>query len=388
MITEQDFVLKIRRLHRLNMPQTVVNVIRHMADHSGADTDAVERALQEVTKKYNGTLHVMSNGDSFIVAPLQKEEQRKQMVAVLSALLFPEGAAQDAERTVTLYTLPQDYTSLRERANTYMELARASEVMGPIRQAEAALLDEDVRGVLTPYSLAQVEKLLDNMDIKRYVRTQPVYTLHEDGVWEKLRIDFYVSVTELQRERFPRLNLESPERLFLELCYALDKKLLLEMAGHSDNWLDKTLSLNLSVETVLSSAFAQFCHVLPNTKRHQVSFDVHRSDLFLNFSTTRNALNVLKSEGFGVGIDGITPSVLPYIQFGMLGVDYYKINVTREKWAEMQDPIAMRALQSLPVNKIIFSHCDHEEALRIGQSLGVRHYQGWLIDDVALAIAT
>jgi len=71
-----------------------------------------------------------------------------------------------------------------------------------------------------------------------------------------------------------------------------------------------------------------------------------------------------------------------------MNVDYYKINVTRDKWEGMHDPAVLRALQALPSEKIIFSHCDHDEALKFGQKLGVRNYQGWLIDDLANAIVS
>ncbi|HVY13400.1 MAG TPA: EAL domain-containing protein, partial [Alphaproteobacteria bacterium] len=159
-----------------------------------------------------------------------------------------------------------------------------------------------------------------------------------------------------------------------------------ELSYQADNWREKRISLNMAAETVLSSVFAQFCHVLPKNRRSQVAFDIHRSDLFLNFTTTRNAISVLKQEGFLVGIDGITPSALPYINFERFNVDYYKISSTREKLPELKEPLAMEELKKLDRAKIIFNHCDSEEALRFGEELGVSHYQGWLIDDVANAI--
>jgi hypothetical protein len=389
MIAEQDFVLRLRRLHRLNLPQTVVNVVRHYSDYNPADADPTEKAIKDAVEALKGETHIMVNGDMFLMLPpmdgARAAELRGKIEHVSSRSGMP---AADTEKFITFYTLPQDYDAVRERANAYVELARASEVMGPLQEAVRALQADDVRGPLTAWSLAQVEQLLDNIDIKRYVRTQPVYAQRKDGVWEKKCIDFYISIAELKRERFPRLMLDTPERLFLELCCTLDRKLLLALSDQTDHWLGKNISLNLSVETVLSSAFARFCHVLPNPRRGDVTFDIHRSDLFLNFTTTRNAINALRSEGFKVSIDGITPSVLPFIHFSLLDVDFYKVKVTRDKWEEMQDPAVLNALKTLPPEKIIYSHCDHEGALRHGQSLGVTQYQGWLIDDVANALVT
>lgn len=386
MIAEQDFILRIRRMNRLSLPQTVFNVVRRLSDYNGADADETERNLRTHMEGFKGEVHVMGNGDVFFVLPLLKETEAAHIKESLLAIAFPEGTEEDKGRLINVYRLPQDYTALREKVNAYVEVARATEVMGPLQQAVRALQAPDVRGPLTAYSLAQVEKLIENIDIRRYVRTQPVYSQDKMGVWAKDWVDFYVSVSELKKERFPYLNVETPERLFLELCYTLDRKLLFELGVHAESWADKSISLNLSAETVLSSAFAQFCKAVTQERRNKVTFDIHRSDLFLNFSTTRNAIDVLKHEGFHVGIDGITPAVLPYINFHLLAADYYKINVTKEKWMDSKASLVRESLAALPAEKIVFSHCDHDEALREGQKWGVKYFQGWLIDDVTNAL--
>lgn len=388
MIAEQDFILAIRRFNRLNSPQVVINVIRELPDYSPEDSDAIESGIRQIIKKHNGEAYAMANGDLFLVFGLLGGQQLQHLNHELFVMSFEGKPEADIEKCIVNYELPISYSALRERANAYVELANAAEHLGAMQSANRALQDEHVFGPLTAWSLSQVEALLENIDIKRYIRTQPVYIQGDRGLWEKKHIDFFVSVSDLKRERFPRLILETPQRLFLELCCSLDRKLLLEFASHTEQWENKHIGLNLSVETVLSSAFAQFCHVLPNKARSKVNFEIHRSELFLNYTTTCNALSVLKEEGFIVGIDGITASVLPSIKFSSMNVDYYKINVTREKWPGMTSPDVLAALQSLPAEKIIFSHCDHEEALHFGQKLGVRQYQGWLIDDVANAIIT
>lgn len=385
MIAEQDFILLIRRFNRLNSAHTIVNVRRKLVDYDVVSSDTVETAIKAIVRKSSGESYAMANGDLFLVMALHNTAQLDDLKAALYAAMNIT-TENDQDKAITFYELPKDYTALRQRANVYVELANASEHMGAIQTATLALQAHDVQGPLTAWSLNQVEVLLDKIDIKRYVRTQPVYKQDERGVWEKKQIDFFIGISDLKRERFPRLILDTPERLFLELCSSLDRKLLQELGSFTKQWENKNISLNLSVETALSSVFAQFCQALPKAARSRVNFEIHRSEVFLNFTTTQNALNVLKEEGFNVGIDGITASVLPYINFKGMNVDFYKINVTKEKWAGMTSPAVMEALKTLPSDKIIFSHCDHDEALQFGQKLGVKCYQGWLIDDVANAI--
>jgi EAL domain-containing protein (putative c-di-GMP-specific phosphodiesterase class I) len=387
MIAEQDFILHIRRMHRLNIPGTVVNIVRNLTDYSKTAAENPDGdKLKALSGNLPGDMHIMSNGDAFIVLPKLSPPEVEKLRSLLADVVAPAGTPEEREKAAVSYTLPGDYTALREQANTYVELARAVEVMGPVRQAEEALQAGDVRGPLTAWSLSQVEQLLNAIDIKRYVHTQPVYQQMARGVWERRYIDFYVSIADLQRERFPRLVLDTPARLFLELCCTLDRKLFQELSYQADNWKDRQISINMAAETVLSSVFAQFCHVLPKERRPNVAFDIHRSDLFLNFSTTMNAITVLKEEGFRVGIDGISPNALPYVHFERFDVDYYKINVGRDKLEDFKKKPVIEAMALLNREKIIFNHCDSEEALRLGQSLGVSMYQGWLIDDVANAI--
>lgn len=385
MIAEQDFILLIRRFNRLNSAHTIVNVRRKLVDYDVVSSDTVETAIKTIVKKSSGEVYAMANGDLFLVMALHNAAQLADLKAALYAAMDITTES-DQDKAITFYELPKDYTALRQRANVYVELANASEHMGAIQTATLALQAHDVQGPLTAWSLNQVEVLLDKIDIKRYVRTQPVYMQDDRGVWEKKQIDFFVSVADLKRERFPRLILDTPERLFLELCSSLDRKLLLELGSFTQQWENKNISLNLSVETALSSVFAQFCQVVSKPARSKVNFEIHRSELFLNYTTTLNALNVLKEEGYKVGIDGITASVLPYINFKGMNVDFYKINVSKDKWSGMNTPAVLDALKTLPSEKIIFSHCDHDEALQFGQKLGVKCYQGWLIDDVANAI--
>ncbi len=388
MIAEQDFILAIRRFNRLKSKHTVVNLIRELSDYSEQDSDAIEAAIRQVIKQSHGEAFAMGNGDLFLVFSILDAQGLSNATHELSGLLFPDTPVADADKSIISYELPKDYTALRERANAYVEMAHTTEHLGAVQSATRALQADHVFGPLTAWSLSQVEALLDNIDIKRYIRTQPIYTQGERGLWEKKSIDFYVSVTDLKRERFPRLILETPQRLFLELCYSLDRKLLMEFASNPEQWNNKRIGLNLSVETVLSSTFAQFCRVLPKHARGNVNFEIHRSELFLNFTTTSNAMKVLREEGFNIGIDGITASVLPYINFNGMDVDYYKIDVTRDKWHGMTNPDVIDAIQRLCADKIIFSHCDHEAGLQLGQKLGVRNYQGWLIDDVANALVS
>jgi EAL domain-containing protein (putative c-di-GMP-specific phosphodiesterase class I) len=294
----------------------------------------------------------------------------------------PLAPGEDTSKIIREYHMPKDYTALRERTNHYLENARAASTLGRHDTPERALAQPEVAGPLSAWSLAQVEKVLPEYDVRRYVRTQPLYKRFPDGQWQSQAEEYFVSIEELQRERFPKLEITTPERLFLELCRSLDRRLLEELTARPESWLGKKIHINLAVETVLSSLFVQFCHVVPAGQRGNICFELHRGDLFLDFTQTQNAFETLRHEGFRIAIDAITPNMLPFVQTHLMHVDLIKLNVAKERYVDLRHGDVIRALTLIPREKIIFFRCDNESALAAGIELGVRQFQGWLIDDV------
>lgn len=95
---------------------------------------------------------------------------------------------------------------------------------------------------------------------------------------------------------------------------------------------------------------------------------------------TLNAIATLRQEGYRVAIDGVTPDMLSYFNFTRFDVDAIKINVSKDYATEVSSDPQEHHLQ-VPREKIIFFHCDSEQALTAGIDLGVTKFQGWLIDD-------
>jgi hypothetical protein len=380
MVPEQDFIMQVRRMHRTQEPHIVLNLMIDTG-HGQESNVGLREALQE---KLTGALpgcdvFAMTSGDVFLVIPMARAKGLDIAGGLQRALGNDLGKI--AQRS---YAMPADYMPLRERLNEYIDLARVIAAGGSVEQRAQQILSRDESaGILTAWTVAQIERLVQEVDIRRYTKTQPVYRRLAADRWDMIFEEYYISIGDLKRERFPRLNVETPERLFLDLCCTLDRCLLQEMTVRDTDWRGRGLSINLAVETILSSTFARFCHVLPASERHLIGFELHRTDLFQDFAASLSAINLLRSEGFRVALDGMTPDVLPYLSVDRFTVDFYKIAVSKHFAPLLRTPETMTALQKLPRDKILFFRCDNQEALKIGLDLGVEHYQGWLIDDLA-----
>ena len=383
LVREQDFIMCIRRLHRLGTAHLVANIVLSAFDaqHQGrGPIEGAQQRLQDYVRPKNGSYHEMANGDVFVVWPDTASAKGFSQEAMRIAL--PQGTMlDDMAKGLLLYHLPADYAALRERANHYVEIAH-NVVATPENSSPAQLLQSDAaRGPLSAWSVNQIELLLKDIDLHRYVRTQPVYARLSDGHWKPLFEEQFIGFDALRAAHFPHLELGGPEHLFLELCQALDRRLLADLTEKYDTIAGRTLSLNLSVASVMGSVFAQFTHRVPRAERGKITFELHRGDLLQDFALTLNAMMTLHREGFRVAIDSVTPDMLSYLNLALFEADFIKLNVAKDRAGQLTVAATLAALSRIPREKLIFFHCDSEPALQAGIALGVTRYQGWLIDE-------
>ena len=382
LVREQDFILRVRRLHRLGTPHLVINLVLGAMQSLGSRRalEAMQEKLRDFAKVTNGTFADMSNGDVFI--SWEETADANILSSRVIAAILPEDHQEDVCKIVLTYHLPQDYPLLRERANYYVEIVQSAALLNNNSPSEV-LKSYVAHGGLTAWSVDQIGKLLDDIDLRRYSRVQPVYRRDDKGVFAPQWEEHFISFEDLRRERFPKIDIITPEHLFLALCETLDQKLLAGLTESYDTLAGRSVSFNLSVSTVMGSVFAGFAHRVPASQHHYVGFEIHRGDLLQDFARTLSAIEVLRREKFRVALDSVTPDMLPYLNTALFDVDYIKVNVSKDRVELLKDPAIRKALAQIPAEKIVFFRCDNEAALAAGVDLGVRYYQGWLIDDKA-----
>lgn len=382
LVREQDFILRVRRLQRHGTPHLIINLVLSAVEaftHNQAALKAVHEQLQELAKVTQGLYAEMSNGDVFIT--WEETPTTQQMPARIMSAILPE--MKDTTPYLLTYRMPKDYTPLRERTNHYVEVAQAAATLGNTDSAGLALRSEAARGGLTAWSVDQIGRLLGEIDLRHYGRTQPIYQREKNAQWKLISEEYFISFEDLRRERFPKLDLITPEHLFLALCEILDERLLTIFTDRPETITGRAVRLNLSVRTIMGSTFAKFIHNIPHDKRGLMGFELHRGDLFQDFGLTLDAMAALRHEGFKVAIDSVTPDMAHYLNLSAFNVDHIKINVSKDRADQLNDPVIRQALMRLPPEKLIFFRCDNERALAVGIELGVTQFQGWLIDDAA-----
>lgn len=387
LVLEQDFILHLRHLQKQSQALYVVNAqYANMPGLVGKSdlVDATHDRLHDVAKRLGAELYLMSNGDAFVVvdAKMARGEDPLPYGEKLIRDTLPNGIepGRSALSWLEVYRLPDEYGPLREKADHYINLAKAVEAF-QADTPEVLLQEDHVRGPLTAYSLSQIERLLDDLDVRRYVKTQRIYE-RDGGKYFPVYEENYISTRDLQQEKFPRLELRASGRLFAELASLLDRRTLSNLIRTHDAWRGRDVGMNLSAGTVLSSTFAQFCHIVHGDARKHVFFELHISELLHDLDKFMNAVELLAQEGFNVAIDGITIQMLPYLRLAQIPARFFKVSVDEAGVRSLADPAKASLLKEVPAEKLIFMHVDSPDALSMGEIMGVTHYQGFLIDEM------
>ncbi len=376
LVREQDFIMRVRHLHRASVPSLVLNFVLGAIDSLTKTRGALEAAQQKLqifAQATKGTYFEMSSGDAFIIWEKPDDTTHVATKAIEAALTEHS----DSKHQFLLsYILPENYAALRERANHYIDTVRVASNVG---HSVGGI--DDTKGRLTAKNVDQIEQLLGEIDLRRYGRTQHIYRDTKTG-WEPAGEEYFISFEDLRRERFPKLEVVASEHFFFSICGILDQKLLAQLAVNYGTIAGRVIHLNLSIASIMGAVFTQFVHSVPRDQRHLICFELHRGDLFQDFSLTLSAIDALRHEGFRVAIDSVTPDMVPYLNLGSFPVDALKLNVSKDRLLQLNDPVIRKALAQIPSDKLIFFRCDNDRALAVGREMGVSVFQGWLIDDL------
>jgi EAL domain-containing protein (putative c-di-GMP-specific phosphodiesterase class I) len=152
---------------------------------------------------------------------------------------------------------------------------------------------------------------------------------------------------------------------------------------NDDRVIASGFSVNLNVATLLSDRFLAFDANLKAATRGTVIFELQTIDIFSDLGAYLFARDFVKERGYRICLDGVTDLTMPFIDRERLGLDMIKIVWNPDMLGSGRE--AKRdELRKLIANfgraRTILCRCDSEEAVTIGQSLGICLFQGRYID--------
>ena len=349
-------------------------------------------AWEGLLKKFDGQLFQLGNNDIVVVTKGASVAEIDQVVLKLRFLFsedpLAEGSGESADRTFcTWYELTREYQRFvamaqdmlaRKKAGYAQDIAREAAVhlekSGPTYQAPKQPLD--------PSRLARLEQGLGSMDLSTMVRRQPVCLVIPNAPPTPVFQEVFVAIAELTKRLMPDVDLASDRWLFQRLTQTLDYRVL-SVLPDLEAKERLSSSLNLNVATALSPQFQAFEKKLRFATQKTMVAELQVVDVFGDVGTFIFARDFLRDRGWRICLDGLNYLTFPLLAKSELGFDLHKVIWSPELDGEVQEQRRRKfqqTVEAVGADKVVLCRCDSQRAIEFGQSMGIRLFQGRLLD--------
>lgn len=330
---------------------------------------------------FEGQLFTLENNDLFYIAKnatndmLEPAVSRLRMLFSEDPLVQFQEAREGEQPFCTWYNLENDYDAMLQMAQNLLnkaEMARENPEFHP--GFDPSKLMSPIR----PEILARLEQALVQADLSNVVRRQTVCTLIEHQPPQPLFEEIFVSIEDLQSIATPGVDLLANRWLFQYLTQALDRRVM-TMLMRDGIASSRPFSLNLNVATILSPDFARFESIITPQLRGRLVIEMNKLDVFSDMGAYLFARDYLHDRGFRICLDGLTHHTLPYYDRMRLGFDLIKIYWTPDSLDGMMAdriPDIRSIVMESGQARTILCRCENEEAIEMGQNLGIVMFQG------------
>ena len=247
---------------------------------------------------------------------------------------------------------------------------------------------------LIPNMLAKLEESLIRADLSNLMRRQAICAVVGKAPPQAVFNELFISIADLRETLLPNVNLASSPWLFQQLTETLDRRVLALLNKHDDRTVAGDVSINLNVQTLLSSEFLVFDDNIKASMRGTIVLELQKVDIFSDLGAFLFARDFAHDRGYRICIDGVNVESLPFVDRERLGVDLVKV---------VWDPVMMNGViptgndedgeklesyfRRCGPSRAILCRCDAQEALDFGQSIGITLFQGRHVEAMLAAEA-
>ncbi len=236
---------------------------------------------------------------------------------------------------------------------------------------------------IDPGKLAGLEASLATMDLSGLTRRQAVCAMLPQAGPQPLFNEIYVAIGELAKMLVPGVDLTADRWLFQHLAESLDRRLLTSLGQQALGVPEGAISVNLRLATLLSPEFLKFDHDFRRQVTTPVIVELQLIDVFAELGAYLFIREFVRDRGYLVCIDGLHYLHLPLIDRKRLGADLVKVIWTPDLLDGLNEERRVElkaAIKRAGLDRVILCRCDTAEAIRWGQSFGIRLFQGHYVD--------
>jgi len=357
--------------------------------------------INDLLKNFDGGVFVLQDMSIIVVCYGLEKTLQNKLVFQLRYLYMDDPLAytdsgQENPDFCTTYDLQQDWQSFLDLATRRMALTmrrphseRAERIASAIAathtgEPQAANDSAPSRKISTSASgFGQLEKELQHVAMNKVIRSQPICAAQAGLPVRRVFDELYVHMNDLRESLRSEVDLLSNRWLFKYLTQLLDLRMLDHLRAERDVYLNRPVSININVETLLSEKFHQFDESLSPASKVGIVLEVPVVDAFADMHGFSVARKEMQKLGYRICLDGVTGDSLNHIQREKLGVDLVKVQ-WHANLTESQDLRAdmAKAIAANGSSRVILCRCDNKGAIDFGQSIGVALFQGRYIDSL------
>lgn len=355
--------------------------------HTAAMHEAM-KSFTQATHAGKGRTFKLHDGDMVIIYQIgQKPLVQKGLERVRHLFAQDPFVAHQPENLFsTTYNLENDYEKFRSFAKYRLTSRQQrdrllAETRAQVRKDHALKQATDTSSAITPSLLVTAQATLERADLASLVRRQAICRLSPGrNTPIPAFYEVFISIDDLRQTILPRTNLFGNPALFYHLTETLDRRILVFLSDRSDKTLEKNISININVSSILSPDFVKFDRNLTQDVRSSIILEVNILDIFLDIERYHFARDFVQQSGYRLCLDGINSTMLPFIHRRALGANNVKLmcsdNILEHKdlvtqWVKAQDPTT-----------VILSRCDTIQSVEFAHSLGISLCQGYYIEEL------
>ncbi|MDA9975525.1 hypothetical protein N9F34_01660 [Alphaproteobacteria bacterium] len=337
---------------------------------------------------YEGQVFTLSNADLFFICKDVAIEDIDAAIMKVRHLFSEDPLSQGDDedglaRFCTWYNVTTQQEDLLDLVKQ-MHRERERKKSLAVTQDRSSTRTRSEKKRLDLEQLGKLEAFLIRADLSNLMRRQPVCAITStNSNPQPVFRELYISIADLQQTVLPEFDLASNLWLFQYLTLTLDSQMLSMLIRNDDTSIASSFSINLNVQTVLSPPFLKFDSSLKSVARGTVVIELQAIDIFGDMGAYMFARDFMRERGYRICLDGLNHLTLQFIDRDRLGLDLLKFIWTPDMAYDLTGTRATELKEHVDRcgrARIILSHCDSDEAIRFGQSLGINMYQGRYVD--------
>lgn len=394
--------------------------------------------MHDLLKKCDGGIYLLENNDIIVILFKLEKAVQDKLIFQIRYLYMDDPLAYNSEGQenpdlCTVYELKHSWKAFYEVYSRYMQTARRGtttmlgktikqpeprNAMRPqsqitLRQDESAEL-ELVAPKLPPEpkisdepaaktapepdkhaidhklqhslsGLATIESALRHIDLTSAIRRQPVCAVLPNMTVRRVFDELYIFIAQLRQSMGIDSDFFSNRWLFKYVTRILDERVLQMIREKPRQFLKEPVSININVETLLSSWFTEFDAAIDPASRISIVFEIPVVDVYADMAAFQLARQEVQRLGYRVCLDGLTTSSFTSINRERLGLDIVKVQWNADGHSDInskENKELAEAVQHAGSNRVILCRCDNRSAVEFGHALGISLFQGRFIDSV------